>query len=203
MTHRPGLRLLAALVPAVALLVPGVAHAERLATPDAVGDVVRTTFVEGSEDTYTAAPDETAFDVTRTVVTHHAARLRVTVRFRDLHPTRSHLTYVKVRTPDGRYEIFLDRGRGEDSVDFAGRPGMQDCDGLRWSASNTTDRVAVSLPTSCLGSPRWVQVGVGAAGPETVDGDSVDEDGAYLADEALRTGVVRSSVRVGSKVRPG
>jgi hypothetical protein len=40
MTHRLGTRLLALLLPAAALLLPAAAHAERVVTEDAVGDVV-------------------------------------------------------------------------------------------------------------------------------------------------------------------
>ena len=68
MNHRVGLRLLAALLPAAALL-PGAAHAEKVVTEDPVGDAHSLTidWEGGAPSAFVPAPDETSVDVVRTV----------------------------------------------------------------------------------------------------------------------------------------
>ena len=57
---------LAALLAAAALALPTAAHAEKVVTEDAVGDV-QAFDVAGADAAYVATPDNVSTDITRTV----------------------------------------------------------------------------------------------------------------------------------------
>ena len=206
MTHRLGTRLLAVLLPATALLLPAGAHAEKVVTDDAVGDaqMVTSDTVESSEEVELApAPDETATDITRTVVAHGNTRLSITVHLRDLVLTSTdHQTYVRVVTPQGEYQVLVGKIPGYRARSVLTKRGRQmDCRALRAAFDGGTDTVAVSLPTSCIDAPRWVQVGVGVVRVA----ESLDPGGHTLfADDGHRVGDIRESdVAKGPRVRRG
>lgn len=209
MSPRLGARLLAVLLSAaVVLTAPVAAHAERLVTRDAAGDVVRVEYGEGDDldnSVVTPAPDVSRVDITSTVVDHRASRLRFVVRYRDVEPTRFALTLVQLRTPAGRFEATMMRMRGERTVVELDRTkqGPVECEGFRMSLDRTSDRLTTVIPTSCLGAPRWVQVGVGSvvldgAGPEDA------ESAPLLVDDGHLTGSIREdSVALGPRVYRG
>lgn len=211
MSHSFGGRLLAVVLTATAALgAPTAAHAERAVTQDPAGDavLVDTTTepapdAEGGQIPSTPAPEFTAVDITRTVVDHRADRLRVTVRFRDLRSTQLHFTAIRVRTPQRRFGIDIERmrGRSQGAATLTGAGGRTvECRGLRWSIDNDTDRVVASLPTSCLDAPRWVQVGVGAISLDSALGSGVEE---VFADDGQRADAIRDNLKKGPKVRRG
>src|SRR6478609_5002460 len=109
MSPRPGLRLLAAAL-LLALLAPAAAHAEKVVTDDAVGDVVTLGPTEPGEDdlaNLVPAPDNTATDVVRTTVDHTGSRLRIRIDLRELGDARLYFAGVRVRTPRGTYEVEI------------------------------------------------------------------------------------------------
>jgi hypothetical protein len=196
---RPIARLVAVLVP-VALSLPAAAHAEKVVFDDAVGDVV--SIVDDQDlDQSVAAPEYAGVDVVKTSVALGASRLRIGVRFRALERAQPQFTAVRVRTPDGTFSMTVERLGGKPTTSIGRGRKDVDCPGLAAEVDLGADTVTVSLPASCVGDPRWVQVGVGAAAILLVDGQP--DEGAAYADDAVRDGEVRDRIALGPKVRRG
>lgn len=200
MSPRLGARLLAVLLPAIVLL-PSTAHAEKVVSEDAVGDVVSLAGETFDPEQAVSAPDYTGVDVVGSAVAHGTSRLRVVVRFRALERDPFQFTVIRVVTPKASYEILAERlgGAPITSID-RGRQTLE-CRGLRTKVDLGADTVTTSLPTSCLDAPRWVQVGVGAVAVAE-DQESPELTAAY-ADDAHRTGEIRDNIAVGPKVFRG
>jgi len=146
---------------AVALtLSAGPAAAERMTVADRRGDVLR---VEEGATSGLPAPGST-FDVWRSTFAHTRDRVVVRVLFDDLRPTGKRLQ-VWVNLQDGR-------GRTH-HVGVAGVPGNRG--GTAWLMGDRgqdrpcrirhridygRDVVRVSLPRTCLGSPRVLRFGL-------------------------------------------
>lgn len=208
MTPRLGMRLLAALLPATVLLAPATAHAEKVVTEDAVGDVV-TVMLEASPDAQedpplVAAPDEASTDITRTVVANGNKRLRIAVHFRDLVTSRANATVVRLVTPRRAFDIEVEKLAGSKAdVSLARRNGSEvECRALRARVDGSADLVAISVPSSCVESPRWVQVGVGAITVVMTPTEADAEALSVFADDGHRD-TVRDSLAKGPKVHRG
>ena len=192
---RPLVALLAALV----LLVPTAAHAEKVVTEDPAGDVV--TIVGDDLDQATPAPEQTGADVVRTVVAHGDNRVAVTVHFRGLRHDPFHFTAIRVRTPRSTYDVLVERLGGTPITSLYRGEHEVECRNLKGRVDLRTDTVGVTLPATCLGSPRWVRMGVGAVALES---DPTDEEHAVTGgDDAHRAGEVRDDLAWGPKVRRG
>lgn len=207
MTRRLRARLLAVVLPAV-FFVPAVAHAEKVVTEDAVGDVVTVTF-EASPDApedppLVPAPDEASTDITHTVVANGNKRLRITVHFRDLVTARSHTTIVRLVTPRGAFDIGVDKVDGSKAeTSLSRRYGREvECRALDARVDGGADLVAISVPSSCVDSPRWVQVGVGAISLVEAPTEADPEALAVFADDGHRD-TVKDSLAKGPKVHRG
>jgi hypothetical protein len=201
MPPRAGARLLALLVPAV-LLVPSAAHAEKVVTQDAVGDVKAIDF--DVEEDFLPAPDHAASDITRTVAAYGETRLSVVVHFRDLVTTSYLNTSVRVRTPRGTYDVKLLRAPGKRATVTLARPraGEVECRGVRGRFDGGADLVAVSVPTACIASAAWVQLGVGAIGmfePPVDDPERL----VLFADDGHRDTIGENSIGRGPRIRRG
>lgn len=205
MSHRLAARLLAVALTTAALGVPAAAHADRVETRDASGDVMMVPDLDTEE--FVPAPDFTSVDILRTVVDHRANRLNLSVRFRDLRRTSIHTTIFRVVTPKRAFEVGVYRGLG------GGPQGLADvsrtngrtvkCTGLRWSIDRDSDRVTASIPSTCLGSPRWVRIG--AAAVSSGSGRLEDPNDGYrlYADDGHRAGSLRERLAIGPKVSRG
>jgi hypothetical protein len=210
MSLRLATRLLAGLVPVV-LLLPAAAHAEKVVTDDAVGDAqaVSADVPDGSaaDVVFTPAPDETATDITRTVVAHGTTRLSVTVHLRDLVLTSSsHQTYVRVATPRLDYTVTVSKSPGSRATTELRRKNGREteCRGLRAAVDGDTDTVSLSLPTACINAPRWVQVGVGVVRVADPAPGSEPAAESLFADDGHRDGDIRENdVALGPRVRRG
>lgn len=205
MSHRLAARLLAVALTAAALGAPATAHAERVETRDASGDVRM--FPDLDSEATVPAPDFTSVDILRTVVDHRRNRLNLTVRYRDLRATPLHYTIFTVRTPKRAFDVSVERGLGGGAKGQAqvtrpnGRPVT--CKGVHWSIDRAADRVTASVPTRCLGAPRWVKIGVGAVSSEA--GRLTDPDDRYrtYGDDGQRAGRVGEHLAMGPKVSRG
>lgn len=198
-------RLLAVLVPA-ALLVPAAAHAEKVVTEDAVGDVVSIGPTEqGGDDldNLVPAPENLTADVVRTTVDHGASRLRVRVDLRELGTSRDYFAVLRVRTPAGTFEAETENLGRRPKVDLTRGHRDVDCPRLRVVTDRPAARATVTIPTACLGAPRWVQVGVGVALVDTVTTAEGVEEIMVFADDAHRPGDIRDRIALGPKVRRG
>jgi hypothetical protein len=199
MPSRLGARLAALLVPA-ALVLPTPAHAEKVVTEDAVGDVLS---LGDGEDLGEGvpAPDYAGVDVVRTAVAHGAQRLRVGVRFRNLERDPFQFTVIHVSTPQGGYELVVERLGGKPITSLVRGRKDVDCRGLKTKVDLGEETVTTSLPTSCLGAPRWVKVGVGAVA--LAADQASPELAAVYADDAHRDGEIRDRIAPGPKVHRG
>lgn len=199
MSHRHGLRLAAIALPVLALL-PTAAHAEKVVTHDPAGDVVMIT--GGADDESVPAPDHAGTDLVRTSVAHGGNRLRVNLGYRALERDPFQIAVIGLKTSRGAFQIVVERLGGSPITSITGRHDDDlECRGLKSTVNLRADVVSTSLPTSCLGAPQWVRVGVGAI---AVSGD-VDQPelAAAYADDAHRTGEIRDSLAFGPKVRRG
>lgn len=206
MSVRRGARPLALTLTLGALVAAPTAHAEKVVTQDAVGDVVRITIADGSDDMVTApAPEETATDIVRTVVAHGNARLSIAIHVRDL-PSSKGEAYVQMATPRATYDISATKSAGSRAkVSLSRKNGTAvTCRGLRAAFDSRADVVAISLPAVCVESPRWVRVGTGLA---MVDASPTSTDPEVLGvfvDDGHRDGTVRDrGVDKGPRVRRG
>ena len=202
---RSGLRVLALALPA-ALLVPSAAHAEKVVTEDPAADVLTLGPTEqGGDDldNLLPAPENLTADVVRTTVDHRESRLRVRLDLRDLGRSRTYFAVLEVRTPDGTFEVETENLGRRAKVDMTRRGHAIECQRLRAAGDQASSRVTVTIPTSCLGDPRWVQVGAGVASVETVTSADGAEEMAVFADDAHRVGEIRDMIAVGPKVRRG
>ena len=190
MTLRLGARLVAVLLPAT-LLLPASAHAEKVVFDDAVGDVVSAVDDRGPR------PDRAGTGVRgrgrgadgRCPRREPPARER---EFRALERDPFHITVVRVKTPDGTFDVVVERLGGKPIATIVrGRKDVE-CRGLAAKVDLGEDTVTTSLPTSCVDAPRWVQVGVGAVAIGAVEGQP-DEVAAY-ADDAVRVGEIRDRI---------
>lgn len=205
MSLRPAPRLLTGLVLAASLL-PAAAHAEELVTEDAVADVVTvgpTEEGEGDLANLVPTPDNLTVDVVRTVVDHGARRLRVRVDLRELGRERQYFAVLRVRTPTGTFEVETQHLGRRPEADLTRRGRSVECPRLRAVSDRASSRATVTVPTSCLGDPRWVQVGVGVAVLTTATTAEGAEEVVILADDAHRAGDVRDQIAWGPKVRRG
>ncbi|KRF36576.1 hypothetical protein [Nocardioides sp. Soil805] len=205
MTSRLGL-LVALVVPAV-LLAPAVAHAEKVETTDPAGDVVSVGPTEqGDEDldNLVPAPENLTADVVRTVVDHADPRLRVRIDLRELGRSRNYFAVLQVRTPAGTFEVETDDLGRRPEVEMTHRNRAVECPRLRAVGDRDAARAVITIPTSCLGAPRWVQVGVGVASLETVTAADGAEQVVVFADDAHRAGTISDeNLTKGPKVRRG
>lgn len=191
----------AAVLVAAALLMPSVAHAEKVVTEDAVGDVVTLADESGEVEEAVPAPDYAGVDVVRTAVAHGATRLKVTATFRALERDPFQFTVIRVSTPQGNYEIVVERLGGKPITSIHGGRRTADCAGLKAKVDLGADTLTTSLPTACLDTPRWVQVGVGAIALAADQGSP--ELAALYADDAHRDGEIRDNIAKGPKVHRG
>ena len=169
MSHHLGARVVAALLP-LTVLIPAAAHAERVVTDDAVGDVVSepsdiSVSAEATTDPppevvdpFVPDPDNATTDITRTVVDHRAGLLKVTASFRDLQHTFNDPLVMLIRTPQRTWTVYVERRGKQTLTTISGRRSDLTCRRLRTTADLSSDQIEVKVPTSCLGDPRWVQV---------------------------------------------
>lgn len=200
MTRHPATRLLALLLPAALLLLPAAAQAEKVVTQDAVGDAGVAGWLAEEDAELPPPPDPSPADIVRTVAAHGETRLAITVHFRDLAGVREHSTRVVVRTPASSFRLAVQAAEGRTRTTFEQRGEPLDCRGLRARFDAGADVVAVSVPTACLSSPRWVRVGVIAAAPLPMTDPAVL---ASTIDDGHRDTVRLRSIGTGPRVRRG
>ena len=225
-------RVLAVLVPA-ALLVPATSHAASVTIDDAAGDAkavnLAVVFGDLANGTTTDgplfldAPAETSTDVLRTTIDHARKRLTLTVQVRDLVELDGSSVNFRIFTPEGRYALISRIAGGRTVTDFypLGRGGStvfvsddgavtitageepKPCRTVRARYDVAADTMTASVPTSCFGSPKWVQVAAGVSRDRiTPQGDGSVNLASY-ADDAFRGGLSIRSLGRSPKVRRG
>ena len=178
----------------VALLVPTQAYAGSYLVHDSTKDVISQTD-DGAE---TKAPDHTEGDVRSSYVEYAPRRVVAAMSYVGLTQTPDLAGHVfSFHTNKGRVrDVTVLAGPGH----WAGRAEMTTGRGrhVRCRVARTIDytqhRISISVPRSCLGKPRWVQVGMGMV---TVKGNT------FFGDDALTNGTLGNNVVLGPRVFRG
>ena len=134
----------------------------RIVHHDARHDVVHFDF---ESDTSRPAPGDRATDITTTIVDHQTGRLVVQARPRHLSRSGYRLMVAEILASDGRrFTLVVDYSTtpidSRVSIERFASGREVKCSGASWSISGPAHRVGASIPTSCLGNPGWVRVGV-------------------------------------------
>jgi hypothetical protein len=208
MSLRLGTRLVAVLLPAT-LLLPAAAHAEKVVSKDAAGDVISTVtdlMLLDTGDEMVPAPDNERSDIVRTSIDHRAGLLRVAVTFRDVRGTFGDTVVAEIKTPTTRFMVLSERRGRETYTLMLGRRDVVPCGGLLTTVDRSADKVTVAVPTACIGDPRWVRVGVGAIGTTVEHDAEVGDRFRGFVDAAHATGLTDLTTGgpvLGPKVRRG
>ena len=156
----------------------GAADGHRIVHLDARRDVLRFDY---PSETSRPAPRDRATDIIKTVVDHRPHRLVVQSRVRQLSRSGYRLMVAEILTSEGkRYELVVDFSTKPIDSRISLRPSGsgQDvkCPGAAWSVNRSVNRVDASIPSSCLGDPGWVRVGLGVvASPRTLKTSWADD----------------------------
>ena len=197
--------MIALVAPAV-LLVPAAAHAEKVETTDPAQDVVGVLLgvEEGVPEQTVPAPDQAAPDVVRTVVDHRTRLVRVRVELRDLATGAPEATVLHLRTPSGRFEVESDSLDRPTTTEMTKGSRAVECRGLRSVIDRAADRITLTVPTRCIGAPRWVQAGVGVVSLGAFLAEPASGEPMAYADDAHRAGTIKEdTLTLGPKVRRG
>lgn len=150
----------------------------RIVHHDARRDVLR---IDLKSEARTPAPSDGATDITTTVVDHQADQLALRARVRHLSRSGYRLMVSEIVASDGRrYELHVDYSTQPigSRVSLRRSASGKDvrCPGAAWSIDRSVDRVAASVPNSCLGDPRWIRAGVALiAAPHDLKTSWVDD----------------------------
>jgi hypothetical protein len=180
---------------ATPVAAPVAAHADALSRPDARRDVL---FVP-VDSSATPAPRHERADITQITAEYANGRISTRIRLRDLQRGGVNNTVVGVKTPQFKvpYVVIFIKQPGADflviSPPLAAGQGRVRCPRLRAAFRPRSDVVRVSLPSRCIGEPRWVRVGAQQGW------SSVGELDVY-ADDALRDGDVRAFPALGPRL---
>ena len=201
MSRATALRL-AAILAAVALLLPTAAHAETVVTEDSPGDARAWTYFQ--EFQFVDAPEEASVDVTRTAAAFGQGRLSVAVHLRDLEVRPRHETLLRIWTPRDTFDVTAQRRSARRATVSLARQhgdGVR-CRGLSVAYDGAADTVALSVPARCIGSPRWVRLGVKVTASPEADPEAQTMT-IYFADDAHRGGLRENSIGKGPRIRRG
>lgn len=197
MTHP--LRALAAVLAAGATTLVAVgaaslpAHAEDQRVRDTTRDV-RLIAADGSSP----RPGNRAQDITRMTASYGGGELVLTLQVRELADDDQVVGWT-VLTPTTRFLVVYERHAGSENLQLGtAADGPLPCAGLAGRASDSKDRLRVTVPRACLDRPRWIRFGGAAGGPaDPADLSFVGDDG-----RGPRT-LDPERFRVGSRVHYG
>ena len=90
----------------------------------------------------------------------------IQTRVRHLSRSGYRLMVAEILAPDGhRYDLQVDYSTTPigPRLNLEGFTSGKDvkCPAATWSLHRSTNRITASVPTACLGDPRWVRVGLG------------------------------------------
>lgn len=176
-------RLSGATAAAAALVLAGAsaASAATWSHTDATKDVLAHT---SSTDKTTAAPTNTATDITRVRAVNGARSVVVKVKTRSALPTKDFIAEFAVKTATARYDatrLNVDQMSGIVFTKGASETERH-CAGLKIVIDRATSMTTFTVPSTCIGSPGWVKVGVFFV-------TSKADDSVEWGDDGLRTGV--------------
>lgn len=141
------------------------AYAEKVVREDAPRDVVRLRLSDDLPQTE-RAPRKADPDVRRVAMDHREHFLLLRVKYAGLDRRVWRGENVLLRTSGGRMffagTFVMQKGKwqGRTTLDDVDQENTLACRGLRHHFDYDADVATWSIPRSCLGSPRWVRVGV-------------------------------------------
>jgi len=164
------------------------AHAARLTLADPAGDTW-----SAAEPAEPAASARNT-DLRRTRIVHGDRRVALRVRYSDLVRPRRGETItlaVRLRTNDGpkRNAFVIARAaspRGQHTLVVERNQATVSCPGLRHTIGYAADVVVLSVPRTCLGNPRWVQLMVVALDLDNRTSAATVDDAASTKSEPTR-----------------
>ena len=140
--------------------LPATATAGVLVHRDPTGDVARSPV---GSNLYAPDPAQAAGDIVATRVVHARLAIWIQIRFRELADRgNGNFHLIGIRTPWRSRTIELDALPGH----WEGTSSMTDAQGrvvacaVTHRISYDLNRVMLRVPRSCLGTPRWVRVGI-------------------------------------------
>ncbi len=163
-TPRRRLPLLArGLVAALALVAatPALASAGELVHVDPARDTRRALL---DDERFTPAPNRDRLDVRRVRVTHDADHLDIRFRTRGPLPPHHFAVVGTIRTPQSTSDLDRSELFGEPHLSIGRAHRDIDCPRLRADRDRVRAVTRIVVPTSCIGNPRWVRVGLGVIG---------------------------------------
>lgn len=190
---------------AFALTAAGVApaHAAKYVHDDAAADQTRTTCTDPANPaTCTDAVDPAVAngDITRVAVRHAARKVFVNTTYTDVSTSADEsMQLVQVVTNSGmrRLAAIYTPANSEDASVVLIRPNgkLVRCRNMGAVRDTTANVMQVVIPRSCLGSPRWVKVGVGHAAAPDFDGE------VGVGDDALVSGALSDDIALSPRIR--
>jgi hypothetical protein len=180
-----------ALATVLAVMAPTAAQAASYHHTDAAHDVVS---ANDDNDTVTAAPDRTDGDILTSGVAYGPRRVTLAMKFAALdRPAGLAEHYFSVVTSKGKVRTFIlvaPKAHPEGSlIKQTGRGKKFTCKRVHWSIGYGARTVTLSVPTRCLGKPRWVR---GAMASIDVDDVQADSPPIFL-DDSNTTGFTADS----------
>ena len=146
--------ILAALVAVALAAAP--AAAGKQTTKDQSRDVYKVPFGAGAP--HLVRTDRT-HDITRAGATYNGPRLVVWLQVRRL-AGADYVAHFDVRTPGDRWQLYYDTNFTPAYTSlFHGLQEVLDCGGLNGKKVPRQDRIVISVPRACIGSPRWIRFG--------------------------------------------
>ena len=183
---------LLALVSGAAVMQPVVAHADTVTHTDSRADVLSAGI---ESDSTTLVPERADGDIVSTAVSHRRHSVVVTIRLAELTTgVDASVDLVRLRTNKGRVrDITVMAAKGA----WGGRASMETARGKHVRChvgrviNYATNTVVVTTPRRCLGSPRWVQAGIGHIGIA---------DKTFYVDDANTNGTLGNNLVLGARV---
>jgi hypothetical protein len=168
---------------AAAVIAPAAAASAASTTvKDGAGDVWENTY-DAATDGDVWTPTESAYntDVVSTVIKHNLNRVSIKMTYNDLQkqPDVSISALVNMRFDQGaRRFAFVDASPGSwggSSQVFKNNaktgPAPVACGGLTHAVDYVANTVTMSIPRTCLGSPRWIEANVLSRSTGDLDAD--------------------------------
>lgn len=146
-------------VPATASTPSAAASASsKLVHVDGAKDVQRAS-IDG--ETLSRAPGRKDADIRKVTVKHTAHRVVVTIRTRKAMPTKDFAVVETIRTPSRDFDVLHSNLFGSRDLELTRGARTISCDGLKAHRNRANRTVRLVVPTSCIGKPKRVRVGVG------------------------------------------
>lgn len=173
--------LLAGTVLAAVVAPAAAASAQSLTIEDGSADVWEQVWDETDDTvTWVGAGSQQNVDITKTVVNHKATKLVVRVKYAELKAKKVRFASVDLmRFDDGpKLLIAVDTNsvwRGKAYLLEVGSGDEVPCSGLDHTIDYEADTVVTTIPRSCLGDPKWVEVS-SFGGGYFADAEGVDHN---------------------------